>query len=697
MKPHWHTAVILAAAACTFCLWVLAAPGQKSTQQEVLLQKAIQIETVDGDLAAAIKLYQQILANPGGNRSVAAKAQLHLGFCYEKSGLKQAQEAFQKVIDQYPDQADAVKAARERLSTLVGARSPIEKGGGEYKVTKIYTDTRLGWLSPDGSRLVVIDYNKNILCLRNIANGKEVDLLPAPELITDCFWSPDSRLIAYYAGSGNIRLISADGGQPKTIIEIDPEMAQAGRYAWPMGWTSDSKKLIFQVSTRHTEEGLFAVPVSGGKWEEIYKFPDPEKAKERAENLTLSPDGKWIAYQSRQNGNQDIYVMPVRGGEPVRITDDPANDSGPLWSYDGQWLAFRSSRAGESSLWVIRITPDGKPGSRPLLAARGVDNPTWTQDGRIAYITETGSSHIFSANMNGSQESKLTRVNNLNFAPRWSPDGKNIAYLANYGESPNRFVIWTVPANGGDEKLLAFGGLPAWSPDGKMIAFCNEMSRVGWLIVDGTISIVPASGGEAKQIMVYGGSVTALDWSPDGAQIAFSYNRVKDGRNPIPDSRESERDIYTIPVTGGEPKRIIRIDNRKISLYSPRWSPDGKRIAYFWMNLEGTNETGNLAEPSRIYTIDVNGGEPKLVTNETPRYWFCWSRDSRYILFSKESEDKNLYRVSADGGKAEKLNIQGKAPDVSPDGKKIVYYRPSESRFDFWLAENFLPVDKKEK
>jgi Tol biopolymer transport system component len=91
------------------------------------------------------------------------------------------------------------------------------------------------------------------------------------------------------------------------------------------------------------------------------------------------------------------------------------------------------------------------------------------------------------------------------------------------------------------------------------------------------------------------------------------------------------------------------------------------------MNLEGANETGNPAEPSRISTIDASGGEPKLVTMETPRYWFCWSLDSRHIIFSKESEDQNLYRVSADGGKPERLNVQGKAPGLSPDGKKLVY------------------------
>jgi len=683
-------------------LLVMAGIARQAEDPGVLLRAAIEKEEVDGDLQAAIGLYKKIVEKFGGQRAVAAKALVRLGGCYEKLGEQQAglaQKAFEKVIENYPDQTEAVKAAKEKLSVLLRARAPVEKSDKEYKITKIHTDTRGdGWLSPDGTRLALIDYKKNTLWLRNIASGKEVCLLPTPELMTDCWWSPDSKLIAYFTGVGSIKIVSADGGQPKTIIEIDPEMKKAGRFAWPMGWTSDSKKLIFQVSTQGSREGLYAIPATGGKWEEIYKFPDPQKAKERDENLTLSPDGRFIAFQSTQGGNQDIYVMPARGGEPVRITDDPASDSGPLWSYDGQWLAFSSSRTGESGTWVIRITPDGKLGSRPVRAAHGGQG-SWTRDGKIAYSTTTDMIHVFIANTDGSQETQLTKINNLNVLPRWSPDGKTIAFTANYGAQSKRTAVWTVPSNGGDQKFLAVGMSPVWSPDGKRIAFCNEMQRLG----EGSthkaiISIIPADGGEARELMNYSGEVNFLDWSPDGRQIVFSYSRVKDGKNPIPDSRESEEDIYIISVTGGEPKRLTRIDKKEVEVSSPRWSPDAKRIAFYWMNRAGVLETGSLSEPPCIYTIDVEGGEPKLVTKEDPRYWFCWSRDGKSIIFSKlEAAENNLYRVSADGGKAEKLNIMGKAPDVSPDGKRIAFYRKGENRVEFWLAENFLPDGKKQK
>jgi len=544
--------------------------------------------------------------------------------------------------------------------------------------------------------LVLIDYNTNTLWLRDVISGKEVCLIPPPEPMTDCFWSPDSKQIAYYAYNGDVKIVHADGGQPKTLIKLDSEMEKAGRYPWPMGWTSDSQKLIFQVSTRWTKEGLYAIPASGGTWEEIYKFPDPQKAGERDESLTLSPNGRLIAFQSTQGGNQDIYVMPARGGESVRITDDPASDKSPVWSYDGQWLAFDSDRTGNWETWVVKITPVGKPGSAPVQATRGGGKGTWTRDGKIAYVTETSQTHIFVANTDGSQEAQLTKLKNLNVSPRWSPDGKTIAFAASYGAEARRTAVWTVPSNGGDEKFLAIGIFPGWSPDGKEIAFASELRRLEETSPHrAIISIIPANGGEPREIMNYSGELSNLDWSPDGRQMVFSYNRVKDGPHPIPDSREKGRDIYIISVTGGEPKRLTRTDNEFHNFLSPCWSPDGKRIAFLWGNLAGAQETGQLSEPARIYTMDIEGGEFKLVTDEDPSYWFCWSRDGKHILFPNSGRE--LLKVSAEGGKAEKLNIKGGAPDMSPDGKRIAFYRKGENRVEFWLAENFLPDGKKQK
>ena len=663
-----------------------------------LFEKALHLEETKGDLEKAIEVYKQIVAKFPDERALAAQSLYRLGLCYEKLGMREAQKAFQNVIEAYPDQTDTVKLAREKLAALARAQAAVEEGDREFKITKIHTDNfRGGYLSPDGKTLALIDYKENNIWLRDIASGKEVHLLRPAHEILDCFWSPDSRWIAFLTGRYSVGIIPAEGGQSKTIIELDPETSEPGEYIYPMGWTSDSRKLIFQDSTK----GLFAVPASGGKWEEIHGFPDPQKAKERDEWLTLSPDGKFIAYQSTQGGNQDIYVMPAKDGEPVRITDDPASDSWPKWSYDGQWLAFGSTRAGDSGIWVVRINPDGKPGSRPIQVVQGSRDGVWTRDGRIAYSTRTDIEHIFVANTDGSQEVQLTKVNKWNAAPRWSPDSKTITFITDYGTEIARNAIWTVPAQGGDEKLLTLGMSPVWSPDGKKIAFCNERRSA-----KATISIIPGEGGEAAELMNYDGSMGGLDWSPDGRHIAFSYSRRKDAKKPIPDSPTDGSDIYMISVADGQVKRLTRVGKRdwgKNDFASPRWSPDGKRIVF--RSLDYDRYQKGESDAIGIYTIGVEGGEPKLLTNELDSWWFCWTLDGKSIISSRHEKesagpwttDHWLYRVSAQGGKPEKMNIMGRMPDLSPDGKKVVFSRNTSFGYEFWLVENFLPVDNKKK
>jgi len=86
-----------------------------SSQQTAgeLLEKALYTEEAKGDLQKAIELYQNILKQFPENREVAAKAQLQIGMCYEKLGLKEAQKAYQKVIDNYPERTEAIKVPKK--------------------------------------------------------------------------------------------------------------------------------------------------------------------------------------------------------------------------------------------------------------------------------------------------------------------------------------------------------------------------------------------------------------------------------------------------------------------------------------------------------------------------------------------------------------------------------------------------------
>src|SRR4030042_1238904 len=174
---------------------------QESAKQ--LFEKALHLEETKGDLEKAVEVYKRIVAEFPGERVLAAQSFYHLGLCYEKLGLRAAQKADQK------------------------------------------GNTLNRWL-------------------RDIVSGKEVRVLSTPGDLHDCWWSPDSQWIAYMNGTNSVVILPAEGGQPKTIIESAPEVHMGGDYVWPMGWASDSKKLIAQDSAK----GLFAIPVSGANREE---------------------------------------------------------------------------------------------------------------------------------------------------------------------------------------------------------------------------------------------------------------------------------------------------------------------------------------------------------------------------------------------------------------------------------------------
>jgi tetratricopeptide (TPR) repeat protein len=92
-----------------------------------LLQKAIQLETVDGDLNAAIQIYKQIIAAPGANRAVVAKALLQLGKCHEKLGNTEARKAYEQLLREYADQGEITAEAQTRLAAM---DSSSEKDSG---------------------------------------------------------------------------------------------------------------------------------------------------------------------------------------------------------------------------------------------------------------------------------------------------------------------------------------------------------------------------------------------------------------------------------------------------------------------------------------------------------------------------------------------------------------------------------------
>ncbi len=251
-----------------------------------------------------------------------------------------------------------------------------------------------------------------------------------------------------------------------------------------------------------------------------------------------SPDGRTLVFQSDRTGRWEIYVMPIDGGPPIQVTNEPGNNVTPTWSPDGRKIAFASAPGGNSEIFVMNA--DGSGRTRLTDDPGDDSHPHWWPDGaRIIFnssrTTPTGAGEqddVFSMRPDGSDLRQHTRSGTICTYPSVSPDGTRIAYrkvVAAAGfawdltSTPRNSEVFVANLDGTNEvnlsKNAAFDGWPAWSPDGRRIAFSSN--RAGPANV-GHIYVVNADGTGLRQITSGSWSFAQPSWSRDGTWI-FAY------------------------------------------------------------------------------------------------------------------------------------------------------------------------------
>ena len=199
-----------------------------------------------------------------------------------------------------------------------------------------------------------------------------------------------------------------------------------------------------------------------------------------------SRDGKRIAFTSqRDGGNEEIYVMNADGSNQVNLTNDAANDNQPSWSPDGSEIAFASNRSGNFDIYVLNVADPSIPWRR-LTTDPGPDiGPDWSPDGsKIAFYSERGlkakNQDIYVMNStDGSNETRLTTDPAGEEFPTWSPDSLRIAFNSYRNGEPDIYTMLGVDTDnngtGDDLRRLTVNNVfdqhPTWSPDGTEIAF----------------------------------------------------------------------------------------------------------------------------------------------------------------------------------------------------------------------------------
>jgi len=280
------------------------------------------------------------------------------------------------------------------------------------------------------------DYIGSNLEVMDVATGNRKIIYRSPESLQAPNWTTDGRALIYNSNGRLYRFDLADK-TPMAPIPIDTDFATSNNNDHVLSF--DGKMLAISNHSKEDENAsiVYTVPVQGGK-------PRRITAKGPSYLHGWSPDGKYLLFTGRRNGEFDIYKISTKGGEEIRLTSAKALDDGPEFTPDGKYIYFNSTRTGTMQIW--RMKPDG------------------------------------------SDQRQVTDDEYNNWFPHISPDGKWIVFISfpkevNPTDHPFYKHVYIRIMSVGEAKprVLAYvyGGqgsinVPSWSPDSKRVAFVSN-------------------------------------------------------------------------------------------------------------------------------------------------------------------------------------------------------------------------------
>ena len=529
-------------------------------------------------------------------------------------------------------------------------------------------------LSPDG-KLVAFAWSAHNPGPTDIyvkAVGSEAlrRLTETPDEENSPAWSPDGHSIAFVRERQGVFTMSQLGGAERHV-------SASGTY---VAWAGDSKSVL--IRDRERDVGPFGIyrvsldtlerrrvtqaPVGAGDW-----------------RFEVSPDGRSLAFiRYEREGIADLYIVPMLGGEPRRLSNWNASLTGLSWAPDGREIVYSVEGSTAARLWRIhsnRATP--ARGSPIADIAASAVNPSISrslpgQPARLAFQTITRDVDIQlmdleAPQVNGTIESNLfANSTRIEGSPRFSPDGSRVAFVSFRSGAKEAWVagrdgsgLRQITSLGADE--LVVGG---WSPDGARIVFDATVAG------NSDVYVVGSDGGRVRRLTSEPSIDGLSSWSADG-WIYFSSTRA----GVIPD-------VWRIAPAGDAAKRMTRNGG-----FEPKQSSDGRYLFY----LDRYPQRVAINRTARLMRQPVAGGEEELVLERVRP--FAWSVTNTGIVFVTREHDfdaMDVYRFSDQrvtrlGKLAFRLPATFDQMTVSRDGRWALATQMVQLDSDLMMLDNF--------
>ena len=467
-------------------------------------------------------------------------------------------------------------------------------------------------------------------------------------------------------------------------------------------------------------------------------------------SLDVSPDGQTIVFDLLG----DLYAMPASGGRAARLTDGMPHDMQPRFSPDGERIVFVSDRSGDNNVWLMPAA-----GGEPVQLSKGIGSrfasPDWTPDGKYVVVSRAaprqGLEKLWLYHVDGGTGLEMVggSFGQRMMGPAVDPEGRYVWYAQRFGTwSYNailpQYQLWVYDRETGTRTPMSnrYGSAfrPAVSPDGKWLAYGSRDDAdtgirlrdlasgeerwlaypvqrddqestatmdvlPGYSFTPGSDALVMSYGGGIWRVPVDGAEPTEIPFSVEaeiaiGPEVEFEYpiedtpaftvKQIRDAK-PSPDGTRiaftALDRLYVAELGGegadaaGEPRRLTEDE---VGEFQPVWSPDGRHVAYATWDDD--------AGEGHVRRVPAEGGRPATLTTR-PAYYqqIAWSPDGERIVAIRSSRrnvqeavdpfigfglDSEFVWIPADGGPATIIGPTDgrRAPHFTADPERIYYY-----------------------